>query len=200
MPQKQLPKTTQIAVFASGEGTNAENLFRYFQNHPTIKITLLVCNNPKAGVIARVENAGIPVEIIDREQWKNAESIISILKGYKIDYIVLAGFLWLIPEALVNAYPNKIINIHPSLLPKFGGKGMYGMKVHQAVKQAGEGFTGITIHFIDNEYDKGKVIFQEKVEISPNDTPDDISAKVRGLELKYLPEIVEGVIENSKFA
>jgi len=189
-----LPQITNIAVFASGEGTNADNLFRHFQYHPKIRIALLVCNNPLAGVIARAQNANIPIETIDREQWKNPESVVLLLKQYNIDYMVLAGFLWLIPAALVNAYPEKIINIHPSLLPKFGGKGMYGIKVHEAVKEAGERLTGITIHFIDNEYDKGKIIFQEKVEINPRDTAEDIAAKVRELELKYLPQVIEQVV------
>lgn len=180
------------AIFASGEGTNAENLFNYFANDPRIKIKLVVTNRDDAGVIARAEKHKKNVQIISRQALANySEKFIEFLKVEKIDLIILAGFLVKMPDAFIKAFPNKIINIHPSLLPKYGGKGMYGMHVHEAVIAAGEKESGITIHYVNEEYDKGEIIIQAKCAIAEGETPDTLSKKVRQLEFDYLPKAVE---------
>jgi phosphoribosylglycinamide formyltransferase 1 len=184
------------AVFASGEGTNAENLFRYFAEDTRIKFKIVVCNNDQAGVIERAEKYRKTVQIISKTALENyTEQIIEFLKVEKVELIILAGFLLKIPPAFVNAFPNQIINIHPSLLPKFGGKGMYGQHVHKAVIAAGEKESGITIHFVNEEYDKGAIILQAKCVVEKEDTPETLSAKVRALELEYLPKAIEQLLE-----
>lgn len=184
-----------IAIFASGSGTNAENLALYFKDHKDIKVKLIVCNKQGAGVIQRAERLQIPVKMIDRAQWQQAENLVKELQKMEIDFIVLAGFLWLIPVGLIRAFPNKIINIHPALLPKYGGKGMYGSNVHEAVKQNRETETGITIHFVNEEYDRGETIFQQTVPVNPDvDTPETIASRVHELEYQFFPRVVEEVI------
>lgn len=180
------------AIFASGEGTNAENLFKYFASDPRIKIKLVVTNRDDAGVIARSEKYKKNVQIISRSALENySEKFIEFLKVENIDLIILAGFLVKMPEAFVKAFPNRIINIHPALLPKYGGKGMYGMHVHKAVLANKETESGITIHYVDEEYDRGDVIIQVKCTIDENETPESLAAKVRALEFEYLPKAVE---------
>jgi len=180
------------AIFASGEGTNAENLFNYFANDPRIKIKLVVTNKDNAGVIARAENHKKNVQIISKAALENyTDKFIEFLKVEKIDLIILAGFLVKIPEAFIKAFPNKIINIHPSLLPSYGGKGMYGMNVHKAVIENKEIESGITIHFVNEEYDKGEVILQVKCIIESTDTPELLAKKIQALEYKYLPKAIE---------
>ncbi|MBS1636040.1 MAG: phosphoribosylglycinamide formyltransferase [Bacteroidetes bacterium] len=183
------------AIFASGEGTNAENLFRYFQNDPRIKIKLVITNRDDAGIVARAEAFRKNVQIISKQALEGyTDQIIEFLKTEKIDLIILAGFLLKIPEAMVKAFPGKIVNIHPSLLPKYGGKGMYGHKVHEAVIQNHETESGITIHFVNEEYDKGEIILQARCTVESHDTPESLSQKVRSLEHEYFPKAIEKLL------
>lgn len=187
---------TNIAIFASGEGTNAENLFNYFKNDTRVKIKLVVTNSDKAGVIARAEAHKKNVQLISKTSLNEyADQLIEFLKTENIDLIVLAGFLLQIPAAFVKAFPNGIINIHPSLLPKYGGKGMYGIHVHNAVISNKETQSGITIHYVNEEYDKGEVILQAHCEVRENDSPQTLQQKIRQLELDYLPKAIEEIIE-----
>jgi phosphoribosylglycinamide formyltransferase 1 len=183
-----------IAIFASGTGSNAEALIKYFENHEAISIGLVITNNAKAGVIAIANRYQIPVHIITNESLQQPQSLLTTLQHFKIDYIVLAGFLRKIPDLLIQHFPNKIINIHPALLPKFGGKGMYGNNVHEAVLQAGEKTTGITIHFVNEHYDEGQIIFQAETALDLNDTAATIGAKVQALEHQYFAKVVENVL------
>ena len=183
-----------IAVFASGSGTNAENLIRYFRNNPTGKVKLVVSNKPDALVLKRAENLGVESIVISGKDWQSPEKLIHELKKRKIDIIVLAGFLWLVPEKLIDAYSQRIINIHPALLPKYGGKGMYGDKVHEEVRRNRETTTGITIHFVDKHYDNGKIIAQKTVEINPYIfSAGAIAKKIHELEYRWYPVIVEDI-------
>ncbi|MBN8691595.1 MAG: phosphoribosylglycinamide formyltransferase [Bacteroidetes bacterium] len=183
------------AIFASGGGTNAENIIKYFANDTRIKIKLIFTNNENAGVVARAEKYKKNVQIISKDSLNNyADQLIDFLKTEKIDLIILAGFLLKIPEAFVKAFPNKIINIHPSLLPKFGGKGMYGMHVHQAVIQSGETESGITIHFVNEEYDKGEIILQAKCLVEKSDTAETLAAKIHELEMENFPKAIEKLL------
>lgn len=183
-----------IAIFASGQGSNASKIIEHFNHHSFIKISLIVTNNPLAKVIELTIQHNIPFYITAKQDFFSAQSIIPVLQSYKIDFIVLAGFLWKIPLPLIQAYPNKIINLHPALLPKFGGKGMYGMYVHEAVIKAGEKESGITIHYVNEELDKGDVIFQAKCDIEANETSESLSKKVRLLEHLHYPKIIEQVL------
>lgn len=186
---------TNVAIFASGEGTNAENLFHYFKNDTRIKIKLVVTNSDTAGVIAKAEAHKKTVQLISKTSLNEySTQIIEFLKGENINLIVLAGFLLKIPEAFVKAFPNQIINIHPSLLPKYGGKGMYGMNVHKAVVADREQESGITIHYVNEEYDKGAFILQEKCLIDDNETAESLQQKIRKLELEHLPKAIEKII------
>jgi phosphoribosylglycinamide formyltransferase-1 len=183
------------AIFASGEGTNAENLITYFKNDTRIKFKLVITNRDDAGVVKRAEDHKKTVQIISKEALANyTDQIIEFLRTEKIDLIILAGFLLKIPEKLVKAFPEKIINIHPSLLPKFGGKGMYGSNVHKAVIEAKETESGITIHFVNEEYDKGRVLMQAKCTVDPTDTPETLSKKIHALEYEYFPQAIEKLL------
>lgn len=181
----------RLSIFASGSGSNAEKFFEHFQNHPQIEIVSVFTNNKSAGVIDRANRFDIPQHVHNRTYWETGEEIIKILKEEKVDFIVLAGFMLLIPEQLVKVFSDKIFNIHPALLPKFGGQGMYGSNVHKAVKAAGERESGLTIHFVNEHYDEGKIIFQEKCQLDPTDSAEDIAAKVLKLEHKNYPKVVE---------
>lgn len=184
-----------IAVFASGEGTNAENLFKYYAGNTGVKIKLVVSNNENAGVIRRAEAYKKNVQLISKAALYNyTDQIIDFLKTEKVDMLVLAGFLLKVPEALIRAYPDRIINIHPALLPKFGGKGMYGMHVHRAVIEAGEKESGITVHYVNEEYDKGRSILQVKCLVESGETPESLSAKIQELEHHYFPKAVDKAI------
>lgn len=180
-----------IAIFASGGGSNAENIYQYFLNSKNISVKNIVCNNPKAGVIDRFLETGVEVILIEKQDLSDSE-FIEDLKD--IDFIVLAGFLALIPKELIAAFPNKIINIHPALLPKYGGKGMYGDHVHRAVLEHKEIEHGITIHYVNEEFDKGKIIFQEKFDVNPNDSLESIKAKIHDLEFKHFPQVIEKLL------
>lgn len=181
-----------IAIFASGEGTNAENLFRYFANDARIRIKLVVTNRDDAGVIARAEKYKKNVQIVGKAALENyTDKLIEFLKLENIDLIVLAGFLLKIPDAFIKAFPNRIINIHPALLPKHGGKGMYGANVHKAVIDNKDLESGITIHYVNEEYDKGEVIIQARCKVEPDDTHETLAKKIQQLEFEYLPRAVE---------
>lgn len=197
-PNSQLRTQTKIAIFASGAGSNAEKIIHHLQNHPSIHVALVVCNKPGAGVLSIAGQQGIPALLIERERFFRGDSYLPVLqKEYGIRFIVLAGFLWKIPDALVAAYPGSMINIHPALLPKYGGKGMYGMHVHEAVIAAGEKESGITIHFVNEHFDDGEAIFQATCPIEPGDTPEILAQKVHALEHRYFPGIVEQVVEQA---
>jgi phosphoribosylglycinamide formyltransferase-1 len=185
-----------IAILASGSGSNAENIINYFEKNNRIKIRLVLSNKANAGVLERAQRLDIPFVFVPPNDWETGEKVMTLLRQYRIDFIVLAGFLLRIPEILLRAYPRKIINIHPALLPKFGGKGMYGNKVHEAVVAANEKESGITIHYVNEHYDKGEIIFQTKCKIFPGDFPEDVAKKVHALEYKYFPEIIEQVVSN----
>ena len=183
-----------IAIFASGAGTNAENIIRYFANDERIKVVLVLSNNQKAGVHARVNALGVPSLVFTREEFAEGTPIVDILAEYEVDFIVLAGFMCFVSEPLQKAFSARIVNIHPSLLPKFGGKGMYGMHVHEAVVKSGEKESGITIHYINERYDEGAIIFQASCPVHPNDTPEDLAARVHALEYEYYPKVVEEIL------
>lgn len=183
-----------ILLFASGNGSNAENIVRYFSGSAQVKVQALFCNNPAAGVIRRMQHLKIPVHVFNRTDFNNKEVFLKQLESYQPDLIVLAGFLWLMPEYLVNAYPQKIINIHPALLPKYGGKGMYGHFVHEAVLKHGEKEHGITIHFVNNKYDEGQILFQAKFDVKPGMTYDELTKAISSLEMRYFPEAILRVL------
>lgn len=179
-----------VIIFASGQGSNAEAIIQYFRNNPKVKIALLVCNNPLAGAVGLTEKYQIPLLLIDKISFNKEEFINSMIETQP-DLIVLAGFLWKIPEALINSFPNKIINLHPALLPKYGGKGMYGRRVHEAVKTAGEKESGITIHYVNTQYDEGAILLQAHCPIYVEDSPDDIAGRIHNLEYFFLPRSIE---------
>lgn len=183
-----------IAIFASGTGSNAQKIIDRFRNSTTANVKLIVSNKPGAGVLQIAEREGIPTVLIDREKFFRADHYVQLLQQEKIDLIVLAGFMWKVPANLVQAFPNRIINIHPALLPKYGGKGMYGHFVHEAVISAGEKESGITIHYVNEKYDDGEAILQERCEVLPNDTPETLALKIQALEHQWYPAIVERLL------
>jgi phosphoribosylglycinamide formyltransferase-1 len=183
-----------IAIFVSGSGTNCENLIRYFKDSERINCALVVSNKADAYGLVRAERLGVPTAVTPKAELNDPEVMMPLLKKYDIQFIVLAGFLPLVPNFLVDAFPRKIINIHPALLPKYGGKGMWGHHVHEAVKAAGETETGMTVHYVTPICDSGEIIAQYHVALSPDDSADDIAEKEHQLEMKYFPEIVEKVI------
>ena len=184
-----------IAILASGSGSNAENIALYFKDNSKVKIVLFATENPSAFVIERAKKLGIEWRIFSMIELKGG-NFLNVLKLFKVDYIVLAGFLKLIPESLIQAYPNKIVNIHPALLPKYGGKGMYGNKVHEAVIANKEVESGITIHYVNDNYDEGSIVFQAKCSIFLNDTPETLAHKVHELEYEYYPTVIESIFIN----
>ncbi|GHT56150.1 phosphoribosylglycinamide formyltransferase [Bacteroidia bacterium] len=185
-----------IALLASGSGSNAENIIRYFQEDANVNVPLIISNKQDAYVHERAKKLQVPSYFFKKESFENGE-VLAFLEENKIDFIVLAGFLLQIPPNIIQAYPDKIINIHPALLPKFGGKGMYGSRVHEAVVANKETESGITIHYVNENYDEGQVIFQAKCEILPTDTPDDVATKVHALEYKHFPEIIKKALVES---
>jgi phosphoribosylglycinamide formyltransferase 1 len=188
-----------VAIFASGTGTNARRIIEYFATHNQIQVVLVLTNNPKALVKEVASEAGVPIQVFSREEFYQSNNVLQTLQKHQINWIVLAGFLWLVPDYLTKQFPNRIINIHPALLPKFGGKGMYGMRVHQAVVENKETHTGITIHLVNENYDEGKVLFQASCLVDPTDTPEDVAHKVQLLEHTHFPEVIEKVILNLIF-
>jgi len=183
----------KLAIFASGTGTNTARIIDHFRHHPTIRVSLIVCNKPGAGVLTIAENEGVPAVVIEKERFFKGDAYVGELQKRDIGLIVLAGFLWKIPAGLIRAYPGRIVNIHPALLPKFGGKGMYGRFVHEAVLAASEKETGITIHYVDEQYDHGAPIFQARVLVEADDTPETLAKKVHLLEYEHFPRIIEEV-------
>ena len=184
----------RIAIFASGSRSNAENIIHYFSGSSEFQFPLIISNQTNAYIHKRAETLKIPSFTFTKEQFFDAKPVLELLTEYNIDAIVLAGFLLKIPTLLIQHFPDKIINIHPALLPKFGGKGMYGIKVHQAVKEAGEPETGITIHYVNENYDDGNILFQARCPISADDTAEMIAAKVHLLEYEYYPQVIEKIL------
>lgn len=185
-----------IAVFASGSGSNAENLVHYFKNHDAIHVKIIISNNPSAGVLERAKRLGITSMIVDKELLHNEHALTAILDEQNIKFIVLAGFLLKIPDWMVRRYKDKIINIHPSLLPKYGGKGMYGIRVHEAVREAREYETGITVHLVNEHYDEGRILMQAKCKVTEDMSAEDIAEKVHALEYSYFPVAIAHHILN----
>jgi phosphoribosylglycinamide formyltransferase-1 len=187
-----------IAILASGSGSNAQKIMEYFSNRSDIKIRLLLSNNPEAYALERAKNMGVDTHVFDRKSFRNSDDVLNVLNDYSIDWLILAGFLWLIPDNLLKNFPCRIINIHPALLPNYGGKGMYGNKVHEAVIAAGDKESGISIHFINEHYDEGELIFQAKCLINEGDTADMLAKKIHELEHTHFPQIIDKVIKESK--
>jgi len=183
-----------IAIFASGSGSNAENLITHFHKTQCAKVSVVLSNNPTAFVLERAKRLEVPSVIFSRSDFYQSESVLAILEDYKVDYIVLAGFLWLIPSNLIAAYPSRIVNIHPALLPKYGGKGMFGENVHKAVVANGDTESGITIHYVNEHYDSGNIIFQAKCSLEQGETPDSLAAKIHQLEFEHFPKVVESLL------
>jgi phosphoribosylglycinamide formyltransferase-1 len=187
-------KKISITIFASGGGTNARNIINYFSGHPTLFINYLITNKPGSGAVKIAQEFGIPVRVITKKDWEDIPHLVENFIAGGTDYIVLAGYLQLLNPSLVKAFSGRILNIHPALLPKFGGKGMYGKFVHQAVFNAGEKETGITIHEVNEQYDDGNIVFQKVIPITVHDTPETIEKKVRALEMQYYPQVIEQFI------
>ena len=184
----------RVAIFASGSVSNAENIANYFKGSDAVEISLILANNPEAYVLERAKKLGIESVVVTGKEFRAADKVLEILKERNIDFIVLAGFLLLVPAKLIEAYPGKIVNIHPALLPKHGGKGMYGDHVHEAVVAAGDTESGITIHLIDERYDCGTTFFQATCPVLPTDTPHDVAEKVHALEYEHFPRVIKEII------
>src|SRR4030042_3794447 len=185
----------KIAILAAGSGTNAQRIIEYFSANPQITVSLVLSNKPDAYVLERAKKLNVPSVVFNRHSFYETDEITGLLKKDRIDFIVLAGFLWMVPVNLILAYPGRIINIHPALLPKYGGKGMYGERVHEAVIWSGDKVSGISIHYVNEKYDEGNIIFQAKCEVLQDDTPDSLAHRVHKLEYKHYPEIIEKVIK-----
>jgi len=181
----------RLAIFASGNGSNTQRIIEYFEGHPTITVNHILSNNPAAYVLRRAEKLGIPATVFNKHDFYETSRIPDLLKANGTGFLILAGFLWLIPANILTAYPGRIINIHPALLPKYGGKGMYGMKVHEAVIAAGDPVSGITIHSVDEHYDEGRIIYQASCPVSEDDNPEMLAEKIHQLEYRYFPEVIE---------
>lgn len=183
-----------IALFASGNGSNVQRIAECYKGEGSPVISAIYCNNPGAFVLERAKTLGIPSVLFNKEIFYNSSEVVNDLKHRRTEWIILAGFLWLIPDHILKAFPQKIINIHPALLPAFGGKGMYGMKVHQAVIAAGEKQSGITIHFVNDKYDEGDIIFQATCQVHPGDTAEMLAAKIHELEYEHFPRVIEKLV------
>jgi len=188
----------RIAIFASGSGSNAQKIMEHFKRNADAEVVLILTNNPQAYVLQRADNFEIPSHIFTRNEFYQTEDVINLLKNLQVDLIVLAGFLWLVPPSLLNAFPNKIINLHPALLPKFGGKGMYGDNVHKAVLAAGEEESGITIHFANVQFDEGEIIHQSRFKIEPGDNLEMVKFKVQQLEHQHFPKVIENLLKKMR--
>lgn len=186
--------TPRIAVFASGNGSNAERIADYFSRLDLLEIAAIYSNNPEAFVLQRADKLKIPSVIFNKQDFYHSDFVIYDLQKRGVDWIVLAGFLWLIPENLLTVFPQRIINVHPALLPKYGGKGMYGMRVHEAVIAAGEPESGITIHYLNERYDEGSIIFQARCQLAKEETPDTLAAKIHKLEYAHYPRVIGELI------
>ena len=185
----------RIAIFASGSGTNAQNIIQYFQSNGKAEIVYVLSNKRKAKVLERAINHNVKALCFDRESFYESDEVLNILLDAELDLIVLAGFLWKFPENIINAFPNKVINVHPALLPKYGGKGMYGMNVHNAVVENNETESGITIHYVNENYDEGAIIFQASTAVEAHHTPEDVASNIHKLEYEHFPKVIEGLLE-----
>ncbi len=183
-----------IAIFASGTGSNAKKIVEHFKHNRNITVNLIVSNKADAPVLAMAREHGIPTLVIEWQEFYETEDILKIFNKFSIGFVVLAGFLWLVPTYLVRAFEKRMVNIHPALLPKYGGKGMYGMRVHEAVKKAGDTETGITIHYVNEQYDDGDIVFQAKCPVRPEDSPEDIAQNIHRLEHRHFPEVIEKLL------
>lgn len=199
MEYQKMKKEINIAIFGSGNGSNAQRISEYFTDNKEIKIATFVTNKKDAYIIERAKNLEIPCRIFDRNDFYHSDNVIDYLKEMQIDIVVLAGFLWLVPENILQSYPRRVINIHPALLPLYGGKGMYGMNVHRAVIDNKEVESGITIHFVDEKYDEGTTIFQAKCNITPDDTAETLAQKIHLLEYEHFPKVIEQVIADIQY-
>jgi phosphoribosylglycinamide formyltransferase-1 len=188
----------RLAIFASGTGSNARKIVEHFASSDTVQVALILSNKADAKVLDMAREHGIPTAVISRQAFYNTEETLDLLRQHGVDFVVLAGFLWLMPAYLVRAYERRMVNIHPALLPKFGGKGMFGHHVHEAVRAANETETGITIHFVNEHYDEGDAIFQARCPVSPDDTPEDIARKVLALEHAHFARVIEGLVLTEK--
>ena len=186
-----------LAVFASGGGTNCENIIRYFKGSDKVHVALVVANKAGIPALEKAERLGVPTHVLSKADLNREDVALPLMKEYSIDFIVLAGFLLVIPDFLIREYDRRIINLHPALLPKFGGMGMYGHRVHEAVKAAGETETGMTVHWVSGKVDGGEIIAQFRTPISPDDTPDDIAAKEHVLEMEHFPQVIEALADNA---
>jgi phosphoribosylglycinamide formyltransferase-1 len=184
----------RIVIFASGSGTNAENLISFFNHNGRARVVLVLSNNPNAKVLERAQRLNVRSLSFNKIDFIETEEVLGTIKTSNLDLIVLAGFLWKFPEKILNEFPNKVINIHPALLPKYGGKGMYGMHVHEAVVKNKETETGITIHYVNEHYDEGAIIFQAKCKVNPKDSPEDVANKINRLEMEHFPKVVESLL------
>ena len=187
-------KMKRVVIFASGSGSNAENLIKFFHNSDNASVVQVLTNNPHAKVLERAKKLNVSALSFNRIAFTKTEDVLNILKSSNPDLIILAGFLWKFPENILNQFPNKVINIHPALLPKYGGKGMYGMNVHEAVVKNKETETGITIHYVNENYDEGAIIFQAKCDVLPNDSAQDVASKIHELEMEYFPKVVDQLL------
>ncbi len=187
-------KTQNLAIFASGSGSNAENIALYFKNHPQIDVKVILTNNPEAGVIKRSRKLDIDCIVFNKQEFYKTNRVLSVLEQYQVDWIILAGFLWLVPANLINQFANRIVNIHPALLPKYGGKGMYGQRVHEAVINNKEIESGITIHIIDEIYDRGSIVFQASCPVTPDDDAETLAKKIHQLEYEHYPKVIENLV------
>ena len=189
----------RIVIFASGSGTNAENIIKYFQRTKVAKVTLVLSNKSAANVLVRAKKLSIPSKTFNKSEFINSDRIITILRNELPDLIVLAGFLLKFPKTILKDFPNKVINIHPALLPKYGGKGMYGMLVHESVVKNKESETGITIHYVNENYDEGTIIFQKSFQLSENDTSESVANKIHELEYEFFPKVIEEILKKNKY-
>ncbi|MBF1460183.1 MAG: phosphoribosylglycinamide formyltransferase [Prevotella pallens] len=187
-----------IAIFVSGSGSNCENIIQYFQNNKQANIALVVSNRSDAYALVRAKRLNVPTKVLPKAEFNNQEMVMKLMADYRIDFIVLAGFLLMIPDWLISAYQHRMINLHPALLPKFGGIGMYGHYVHEAVRKANETETGMTVHWVSPVCDRGEIIAQFRTPITPDDTPDDIAAKEHVLEMKHFPQVIEAILKQEK--
>ena len=186
-----------LAIFVSGGGSNCENIIRYFKGSDKVHVALVVANKAGIPALEKAERLGVPTRVLSKADLNREDVALPLMKEYSIDFIVLAGFLLVIPDFLIREYDRRIINLHPALLPKFGGMGMYGHRVHEAVKAAGETETGMTVHWVSGEVDGGEIIAQFRTPISPDDTPDDIAAKEHVLEMEHFPQVIEALADNA---
>ena len=192
-----MEKPIRLAILGSGNGTNAQQISEYFAGRTDIQVACIIYNKRDAYIAQRAKNLGIEAHYFGRADFYESGAVLQYLHEKQVDWVILAGFLWLVPEAMLEAYPNRIINIHPALLPKYGGKGMYGHHVHEAVVAAGEHESGITIHIVDHNYDRGTTLFQARCTVTPDDTPDTLAAKIHLLEKEHFPRVIDETIKRS---